>query len=195
MWKHPLTWIGLFLLTALVAIWDYSPEDLLRPTPEEAQSRFPQAFMTASETRHYDADGKLQYQTLSERADHFQQLPNHSSPRDYSLIQAPDVTVFGEDPSPWRLTARLGRSDAAGEILIFTGEVRAWQQSANGTTEITTPELEVEPNRQFAQTDKAVTMRSPQGRHDAVGMRADLAKDHIELLSEVRGTYEPRQGN
>lgn len=194
MWKHPLTWIGLFLLIALVAVWDYSPEDLLRPAPE-AQARFPQAFMTASETRRYDAEGKLQYRMLSDHADHFQHLPNRSSPRDYSLIQAPDVTVFGEDPSPWHLTARLGRSDATGEVLMFTGDVRAWQQNAEGTTEITSPELQVEPNRQFAQTDKAVTMRSPQSQHEAVGMRADLARDHIELLSEVRGTYEPRQGN
>ena len=194
MWKHPLTWIGLFLLIALVAVWDHSPEDLLR-APPEAQTRFPQAFMVASETRRYDPEGQLQYRMLSERADHFQHLPNRSSPRDYSLIQAPDVTVFGEDTPPWQLTARLGRSDATGETLVFTGEVRAWQQSANGAMEITTPELQVEPNRQFAQTDKAVTMRSPQGRHDAVGMRADLAEDQIELLSEVRGTYEPPQGN
>ncbi|UZJ44820.1 LPS export ABC transporter periplasmic protein LptC [Marinimicrobium sp. C6131] len=194
MWKHPLTWVGLFLLIALVAVWDYSPEDLLR-APPETQARFPQAFMIASETRRYDPEGQLQYRMLSARADHFQHLPNRSSPRDYSLIQAPDVTVFGEDALPWQLTARLGRSDATGETLVFTGDVRAWQQNANGITDITTPELQVEPNRQFAQTDKAVTMRSPQGRHDAVGMRADLAEDHIELLSEVRGTYEPPQGN
>ncbi len=132
MWKHPLTWIGLFLLIALVAVWDYSPDDLLRPAPE-AQNRFPQAFMTESETRRYDKDGKLQYRMFSERADHFQHLPNRSSPRDHSLIEAPDVTVFGEDPTPWHLTSRTGRSDATGEVLTFVGEVRVWQPGDNGT--------------------------------------------------------------
>lgn len=194
MWKHPLTWVGLFLLIALVAVWDYSPEDLLRPTPE-TKSRFPQAFMIDSETRRYDQSGALQYRMLSKRADHYQHLPSRSSPRDYSLIQTPDITVFGEDLAPWQLTARLGRSDATGETLRFTGDVIAWQSDAEGRTDITTPELYVEPNRQFAHTDKAVTMRSPQGRHDAIGMRADFAKDYVELLSEVRGTYEPPQGN
>ncbi len=53
----------------------------------------------------------------------------------------------------------------------------------------------MEPNRQYAETSKAVKMRSPRGQHEAIGMRADLSKDHIELLSEVRGTYEPNTEN
>lgn len=194
MWKHPLTWVGVFLLIAVVAVWDYSPEDLLR-TDEPPEDRFPQAYMIDSDTRRYNTEGDLHYRIQSTRADYFQYLPERSSPRDYSLIQSPNVTVHGEGEHPWRLTSRLGHSNASGDKLRFTGDVRAWQAQAEGRTEITTPELLVEPNRQYAETSKAVKMRSPQGHHQAVGMRADLSKDHIELLSEVRGTYEPNTEN
>lgn len=194
MWKHPLTWVGLFLLIAVVAVWDYSPEDLLRQ-PEPEQERFPQAYMIQSETRRYNTEGELHYRMVSARADYFQFLPERSSPRDYSLIQSPHITVHGEGDQPWQLTARLGHSNASADRLRFTGEVRAWKAQAGGRTEITTPELLVEPNRQYAETSKAVKMRSPQGQHEAIGMRADLSKDHIELLSEVRGIYEPTTAN
>ncbi|WP_347332793.1 LPS export ABC transporter periplasmic protein LptC [Marinimicrobium locisalis] len=194
MWKHPLTWVGLFLLIAVVAVWDYSPEDLLREK-ETQQERFPQAYMIDSQTRRYNKEGELHYRMLSERADFFQFLPERSSPRDYSLIQSPEVTVHGEGEHPWRLTSRVGRSNATGDELRFNGNVRAWQSQPGGELVLTTPELLVEPNRQYAHTSKAVKMRSPRGQHEAIGMRADLSKDHIELLSEVRGTYEPETEN
>lgn len=201
MLKNPLVWLGLVVLIGLVAIWDFNPEDLMRPVPER-EAEFPHAYLVGSETRRFDTEGRLYHHMVSERADHFQHLPQRSSERDYSLIQKPDITLYGENgpeggdspqtdaPAPWRVRAEQGRSDANATRIHLREQVRVWQQSEEGLTELTTSELIIEPDRQFAETDKAVNMRSPQGRNQAVGMRADLGKDHIELLSEVRGTYD-----
>lgn len=214
MFKKPLVWLGVFALIGLAALWDFSPEDLMRdpPEPEEA---FPQAYMIQSETRRFNTEGQLHHQLLSERANHFQPSPQGASAQDYSEIQKPDITVYDQSedeadaradgngianetgneeqrPAPWRLTADWGHSNAGADRIRLWDNVRAWQETDDGLTELTTPELFIEPARQFAETDKAVKMRSPEGRHQAVGMRADLEKDYIELLSEVRGTYEPQ---
>lgn len=199
MLKNPLAWLGLVVLIGLVAIWDFNPEDLMRPVPER-EAEFPHAYLIESETRRFDTEGRLYHHMVSERADHFQYLPQRSSERDYSLIQKPDIRLYGqseqedspdtETPAPWRARAEQGRSNADATRIHLQEQVRVWQQSDEGLTELTTSELIIEPDRQFAQTDKAVKMRSPQGRNRAVGMRADLGKDHIELLSEVRGTYD-----
>lgn len=203
MLKNPLAWLGLVVLIGLVAIWDFNPEDLMRPVPER-EAEFPHAYLIGSETRRFDTEGRLYHHMVSERADHFQHLPQRSSERDYSLIQKPDLTLYGQgdqenaDPpetesagaAPWRVMAEQGRSDANATRIHLHEDVRVWQEGDEGLTELTTSELIIEPDRQFAETDKAVNMRSPQGRNEAVGMRANLGHDHIELLSEVRGTYD-----
>ncbi|MGD8174620.1 LPS export ABC transporter periplasmic protein LptC [Marinimicrobium sp. ARAG 43.8] len=196
MWRKPRTWIGLFLLVALAALWDYSPKDLMRdPAPEETRAHYPQAYIIRANTHRYDTEGQLHYHLLSARVDHFQRIPGQASPQDYSLFLTPRLTLHGESPQPWNLNANLGRSDATGDKIRLTGEVHLWQQAQAGTTELNTPELLIEPNRQYAETDKTVNMRSPRGRQEAVGMQADLGNDIIELLSEVRGIHEPPNSN
>jgi len=193
MLKNPLAWLGAALLIALAAIWDFSPEDLMRDDPAE-QERFPEAYLIESETRLFDAEGRLHYHLTSERADQFQQLPDRASDLDYSLIVKPRLSMYGETDDPWHLHADMGQSNADGDRIKLWDNVRAWQDTGAGRNALTTPELVIFPARQFAETDKAVKMRSPQGVTDAVGMRADLEQDTIELLSQVRGTYESNRG-
>lgn len=190
MWKHPLTWLGLAALVALAVFWDEPTERLLQPDIPLAPE-FPEAYLIKADIRQYDSQGQLSYRMLSERAEHFQYLPDRQSPRDYSLVTEPNITVHGEGEAPWRLTARRGRSEDGGERLRFIDNVQAWQQRGDGRQIITTEALLIEPNRQYAETDKAVTMRSPRSQHTAVGLRAYLDRDYIELLSEVEGRYEP----
>lgn len=189
MLKNPLVWLGAALLIALAAIWDFSPEDLMRDDPAD-EEQFPEAYLIDSETRRFDAEGRLHYHLTSERADQFQYLPDQTSDLDYSLIVQPQMSMYGETDDPWHLRADMGQSNAEGDRIELWDNVRAWQDTEAGRSELTTPALVIFPARQFAETDKAVKMRSPQGVTDAVGMRADLERDTIELLSEVRGTYE-----
>ena len=59
-----------------------------------------------------------------------------------------------------------------------------------GEITIATSELRLNTQQQFAETDKAVTMRAAKSEITAVGMRAEMKREHIELLSHVKGTYE-----
>lgn len=185
MWKHPLTWLTLTGLLAVVILWDPDGGRLLETAPE-VEPDFPQAYLQQADTLAFNEQGQPAHRLRGERVEHFQR----GGEADYSLVKAPEITVFGEGP-PWQLTARRGRAESGGERLIFRGSVRAWRERDEGPVEITTERLLIEPERQYAETDKAVMMRNPRARHTAVGLRARLDRDRIELLSEVKGTYEP----
>jgi lipopolysaccharide export system protein LptC len=191
--RIPLPWLVVSLLViALVAFWDKSPNDLLNEEPDRA-SNFPQAYMTDIELREYDTEGQLRNIMTTQAAEYFQVDPARQSTQDYTLIDRPRM-IFNSTAgnAPWSVTAQQGRIGQDG-VAMLTTDVRVYQDSPKqGLIEILTSELLIKTAEQYAETDKAVKMRAQQGHLDTIGMKAFLSEDRIELLSQVRGTYEPR---
>jgi lipopolysaccharide export system protein LptC len=128
---------------------------------------------TASETRYFQ---------ISRRG------PTSS---DYAELSKPELTLFGEDAPPWHIVAEEGKAEDQGDRILLWGKVRIWQTDQDKLSEFTTPFLIVEPERQYAETDKPVMITSAGSTTQAVGMKAYLKEDRIQLLSRVRGTHEP----
>lgn len=191
MFRHPLSWLGLALVIITLVFWDRSPTERLQPAAEPEQ-HFPAAYVENMHTRVLDEQGKLHYRLRAQRADHFQEDPAGPGAEDYSVIEHPDLTMHPQTAAPWHLQARMGRIDDQGDLVLLHDGVRAWQDGEQGLTELTTSELWVEVPKEYAHTDKAVNMRAEQGTTDAIGMRAQLGEERIELLSEVRGLYKPQ---
>jgi len=57
-------------------------------------------------------------------------------------------------------------------------------------SELVSERLVVKPEQQYVETDKAVMLTTAGSTTRAIGMRAYLKQDKIELLSNVRGTHE-----
>lgn len=193
MLRIPLPWLTLIVATLLFfALREKSPTELMSPATEEPTG-FPQAYMIDIETEEFDGDGRLMYKMSTPAAQHFQIDPNAPGVADYTLITQPKLFFFSaKDATPWHLGATEGRSDASGNIVILTNNVRAEQRLHNQPPIlVTTSSLTIHTIEQFAETDKAVKMRAPQGEIETVGMQAWLNEDRIELLSKVRGTYAP----
>ena len=192
--RIPLHWIAIFLIiVAFVAFWDKSPNDLLDIEPIAESSRFPQAYMTDIALREYNPTGTLSNTLATRSAEYFQINPQQMGPQDYTLLEQPRMIFSSESGvSPWYLTAEQGRINQNGEQVTLLDNVQAQQQSTTqGLIELLTSELHLHTVRQYAETDKAVKMRAQQGQLDTLGMKAFLSEDRIELLSQVRGIYEP----
>jgi len=157
-------------------------------------SGFPQIYMKAVETREFDAQGKLHYQLSTPQVTHFQANPDGPSDADYTLIERPDMAFYDtEANAPWLVSANTGRSEANGQLIRLLDNVLIQQQTpTQGLIQITTRELQVRASEQFAETDKAVNMRSAKGQIDAIGMDADLAQSRLQLKSQVKAVYDPR---
>lgn len=192
--RIPLPWVVLSLvIIGLIAFWGKSPGDLLGDGIERTAT-FPHAYMTDIKLREYDTSGNLRNILTTETAEHFQINPNQPGIHDYTLLKQPRM-IFSDaaDVAPWNLTANDGRIDQNGQLVTLLNDVRVYQQSSDeGLLELLTSELRIKASQQYAETDKAVKMRAQQGHLDTLGMKAYLGEDRIELLSQVRGTYEPQ---
>ena len=196
-WLPPLT-IGL-LASLFVLLWETPPEQLLPAAlfgDTAARDSATQAIATniliGSEHRSYDDNGELE-SFLQAKSSRFYQLNlKHRSANDYTELEAPEFVIYRERGLPWRVSARLAHSRDNAEQVDLFGDVRLWQATdAPQKPELLTSHLVVRPKQQYAETDKPVTIRSPNEITQAIGMKADLEQEKFELLSDVRGVYEP----
>lgn len=157
-------------------------------------SGFPQIYMKEVETREFDPQGKLHYQLTTPQITHYQMNPDMASDTDYTLIDQPNMALYdAEAKAPWLVTAAIGRSEGNGQLIRLLENVLIQQQTpTQGLLQITTSELRIRPREQFAETDKAVKMRSAKGQIEAKGMDADLAQSRLQLKSQVKAVYDPR---
>jgi lipopolysaccharide export system protein LptC len=190
----PIPWLIVGLLFILFFVFVLQPKQEQQTTPYGDSSSFPQFYMETIETREFDTQGQLHYQLNTPQVTHFQIDPKAVSNADYTLIKQPKMQFYGDkQQTPWLLSAQWGRSESNGQLLRLFEQVEIQQTSAHqGLLQITTGELRVRVEEQFAETDKAVKMRSAKGQIDAVGMNAQLSESRIELTSQVKAVYEPR---
>ncbi|GGY63914.1 lipopolysaccharide export system protein LptC [Cellvibrio zantedeschiae] len=188
----PLPWLVVIVLVILFATLRYSSKENLINQPQADVKIFPHSYITNVEMRQYDGEGNIHYQMTTPLIRRFQVKENPSD-KDYSLFETPVFMVVNNPQKPgWFITAQEGRLDNNDTWFSLTQEVVARQTSEKqGETTITTSDLRLNIQDQFAQTGKAVTMRAAKSQITAVGMRADMKRERIELLSNVKGTYEP----
>jgi len=190
----PVPWLIALILVVFFSVLSFQQKDETQSTKADSDT-FPQFYMKAVETREYNVDGDLRYHLTTPRVTHFQIQPDAPSAEDYTLLDQPELRFFDADSKeePWQVNAITGRSEKHGQLIRLLGDVLIQQQTnSNGLIRITTTELNLHTNTQFAQTDKAVNMRSAKGQMNAIGMEADLAKSWLTLKSQVKATYEPR---
>jgi lipopolysaccharide export system protein LptC len=80
-----------------------------------------------------------------------------------------------------------------GEEVVMSGNVRLTRAAEAKQSEMTllTSSLLVTPNKGFARTDQPVILKNANSRTDAVGLEFDYNTRQLELLREVRTTWQP----
>lgn len=190
-WLAPLAIIALTIL--LLMFWDTPPQNFLNPEPEiQAKAKYPANILQNTVNREYDEQGQLKSVFEAKESRYFQVNRKRRTHKDYAELTEPTLTLHSADAPPWRITADEGRAEKNGDIIHLWGKVHIWQKDKLGQiSELTTPYLTVKPKRQYAETDKPVMIVSAGSTTKAVGMKAFLQRDKIQLLSKVRGIHEP----
>ncbi|CAG0940768.1 hypothetical protein GPROT2_01073 [Gammaproteobacteria bacterium] len=135
--------------------------------------------------------------TLTGTGDDGQVLYRLSAAR---VVQQPaDGTVTLEDVSvnydparqvPWRLTAETGQILADGKMIALSGNVvAATRGTDNPSAIVRTDYLEFDPGTDIASTDRKVDIDYAGSTVHAVGLRALLREDRLQLLADVTGHY------
>ena len=110
-------------------------------------------------------------------------------------IQQPVMDWYQPDGATreWRLQSEQGWIAADHQQVRLEGAVVMIRTAASGKPPITltTRDVLVRPAQRQAETAAPARMITPGGEVTAVGMRAWFDQQRLELLSEVRGSYEP----
>lgn len=118
------------------------------------------------------------------------QLPNNLGTR----IEQPVLDWYQPDGQTreWRLQAEQGWVAADQQSVRLEGEVKMVRTADSGKPPmaITTRDVWVRPDERYAETAAPTRAVTPHGEFRAVGVRAWLDQERLELLSEVRGVYE-----
>lgn len=154
-------------------------EDLPRHDPDFFMENFTVTAMNTTGTPRY----KLS-------ADKMKHYPDD----DTSELNRPHITIFRIDTPPWIIDADRGWASANGELVLLIGNVRVNREASASTRamSLTTEELRLRPNDDYAETDKPVTIVSGKDITRAIGMRAYLKEGRLQLLSSARGKYDAR---
>ncbi|RMD79219.1 MAG: LPS export ABC transporter periplasmic protein LptC, partial [Gammaproteobacteria bacterium] len=109
---------------------------------------------------------------------------------DEARVVQPRLELLRPQGPPWVLEAPRGRVLEEGRLVWLEGGVRlSRRRPGRGPLVLSTVRLRVRPYQGLAETEEPVRIRDPWGELRAVGLRAELNRDRLELLREVRGVY------
>lgn len=175
-------------LLGFLVFWDSAPTPFLRAM----QTRPPalptaDSYMTATVTRKFDTAGAVAYTLTAVRAESF-------DPDDIVVLTEPRLLANSQKPdgAPWHLKAATGVLHNADRRVVLRTDVRVWQDTAQGTSELRTAELAYLIDTRHVQSDLAVELISPTARTTAVGLAADLEPKVYKLLSRVHSVFKPK---
>jgi lipopolysaccharide export system protein LptC len=112
-------------------------------------------------------------------------------------LERPELDWYQPDGQTreWRLRGEWGWVSADRQTLLLEGEVVVDRTAESGRSPVTllTRDVRVRPTEHYLETAAPTRAVTPGGELRAVGARAWLDQERVELLSEVRGVYEPPQ--
>lgn len=190
----PKHWISLLILVTLtllfVVFWE-SPPAILSAPKAAPNATFPASYLVNSHSRQYDEDGTLGFEMRAKKIVHYQASPGKQQDTDFAQIESPQLLLHNSGAEPWHISAKRGKSNHNGSRLTLIDDVYAWQINKKGErNELNTDELVLLTEQQYVETNKAVIIAAPGHTITAIGLKANLQKDSLQLLSRVRGVHE-----
>lgn len=131
-------------------------------------------------------EGKPARTLIAKRMEHF-------SDTGITQLQQPFLRIYNQPASTWEVISQEGQLSADGTSLLLSGKVEIDRPASPGVTamHISTSNLRVKVDQDYAETDEAAKITSEAGWVQGVGMQAWLREpSHINFLSQTRAYYE-----
>jgi LPS export ABC transporter protein LptC len=177
--------IPLLLVPALAALF-YTfqrMDNSLVETPQPS-SALPRYTLGGAELQRFDNEGAPYLRGQAETIEYFDDQSGQAS--------ALQVDLVDDGERSWHLTAPSASLPAHQRRFMLDGPVLAngeWPDNGE-PLKLSTERLWVDPDRRQIDTDAPVQVRSVSRNGDAVGLRSDWAGQSMQLLHNVKMTYQ-----
>jgi len=180
-----LSFVGKLLLSllAIITLWLlFSNDTKQKVTESSVISRTSDYAMSNFTMTVMDKLGKPSRIITGETMAHYPE-------NDSTEIYAPIAEILEQGKDTWIISANKAYTEGKGEDILLTGNVIISQKD-NKAIELRTEKLNLDTLHDNAYTDLAVSMKSPHGTTNSVGLHASLQEKTINLHSRVKGHYD-----
>lgn len=168
--------IGLYLVT------DRSVKnDIVTPVSDGSNNFYMENFTISN----FDENGVLS------RVVSGQQMTRETESGASNIIN-PEAILYTDAEAAWKIVSTEGTITGDQTELTLRDTVRARRQP-DQNLEIQTEQLDINLTAQSAQSEEKVTIVHPTGYQEGIGMTAELSKNELRLLSQVKGHYAQPQ--
>ncbi len=123
-------------------------------------------------------------------------LMQHVSSTNQHEFQFPELFTTQNQQNTLTITADHASMKAKDQNIVLSKNVVVQETpktASSPTTTLSTEELMYFPKKQWATTPKHVMIKNSQGHViEALGMKADIAKQKIHFLHQTQGIYVPK---
>ncbi len=146
----------------------------------------PDSFMEKVIATRMNVSGQLENELFSPRMEHY-------ATQNITNISSPHLLLYSAGAKPWRITALHGRAYKGAAWIDLWTNVKGHQAAGREHPEVTllTSAITVYPKSKYAITDQSVKILRGGLTMDGIGMEADLNKNEIELLSNIKSYHAP----
>lgn len=107
------------------------------------------------------------------------------------VLQQPRMYLFENGNKTWRIDAQSSWIRHDGEEILLQGDVFMTKGKDQEQLNIRAQDLKLYPQQELVQSSESVKISRPGTVMVGVGLKARLDLEKFELLSEVKGRYEP----
>jgi len=173
------------VLALLLALgWWYRPGPQLPGAGYDGRDRR-EAFAESIHLQVMDNGGQPVYQLRASSMDYY---PGE----DRLTLQQPRLSLAHTDGSRWEMRAEQGQTGLHSTAVLLIGMVNIQRLEVNSykPLEVNTRDLLVKTDSGQAETESAASIAGPGYRVEAIGLKADLKNQRLELGAQVRGRYD-----
>ncbi|MCU7835230.1 MAG: LPS export ABC transporter periplasmic protein LptC [gamma proteobacterium symbiont of Taylorina sp.] len=123
-------------------------------------------------------------------------LIHYPGDKDSELIN-PIITFFRQQGSPFVIIADKGFINQGATRLFLKGRVMIMRKSSpyNQFLEVKSPELIIWPDKEYAETEKPIQIKTDNSLINSIGMEAYFDTEHYIFMHKVKGHYNAIKHN
>jgi lipopolysaccharide export system protein LptC len=174
-------------VAAVVALGWWLQEQITRP-PQSAASReerAPDYYLDDFTLIDINRQGQPRSRLSAKRMTHY-------AYDDHAELTQPRLQFYPHSGAPWHVRAQRGRVSDNNKLVDLLGAVHVERPASadNRPVTVDTRDLAVYPAESYATSKAQTVIRSQGSMLEGVGMRAWFTQQRLQLLSQVRGSYQ-----
>ncbi|MDT8388047.1 MAG: LPS export ABC transporter periplasmic protein LptC [Thiogranum sp.] len=172
----------LALIAVLASVWLFLATLRNAAVVDEARQH-PDVSVEAPHWQLFDTGGEIEQEIHASRLEQW-------TAQEPALLFEPRMELRDQRDRRWLLSAQRGRTFPDQGPIHLEQDVLLRDQQPDATVDVETSHLEIARSGDRISTDAPVVLRTGNWHFSALGLRADLGQQRIELLEQVKATHE-----